>query len=135
VKASDLEQRTQNAVTLYRQAVDLIWRLSRDYHVRPFAFWQPTIYTKKLHPAERPLYELYRNRQSNGEAYRKATELRDPRVIDLTHVLDGLAVPVMLDHVHINEAGNLVVARSIYDGIAPALREIQAANQSPGARN
>jgi hypothetical protein len=135
VKAGDLERRTRNAVTLHGQAIDLIFRLASDYQVRPFAFWQPTIYTKKLHPSERPLYERYRNRQRNGEAYRNATEWRDPRALDLSRVLDGLTEPVMLDHVHINESGNLAVARAIYDRLTPALREIQAGTRPPIARN
>ena len=54
------------------------------------------------------------------DAYRAADQevARQPKILDLSNVFDGVREKVFFDDVHINEEGNRRIARAIYGQLA-----------------
>jgi hypothetical protein len=115
-----------DAASVYARGVDLARRLAAGYGIRTAFFWQPFLYSKQPVADEANPLGLF---GTEPDAWRRAdavarSKLRPP-VVDLSDALDPVGAPVMYDYVHTNERGAKVVARALYERLAPTLRELQ----------
>ena len=107
------EIRARSAVELHKRAIEVIEGLAQSYGFEAVFIWQPNAYTTEgaeiaCDWCDREGFEGF------GAAYRDATEIVGPTVIDLSDSLDGAKAAVFLDDVHTNEVGAEIVARAIY---------------------
>ena len=109
--------------------------VGREYNVRVFTFWQPSVYTKaELVPSEKsaaawdPIFGDFYAKTS------KALEASPVVKMESFYNLDGIFAehPEMIfeDAVHISERGNEIVADRIASQITPAVTQILQAQQA-----
>jgi lysophospholipase L1-like esterase len=124
-------RRGKLAATIHGRGVDLGRRLASSYGFETAFFWQPFLYSKRMHPGEEQLRGwLGTDADAWGAADAAARARLDPAVADVSGALDGVRAPVMYDFVHTNELGAKVMARAIYERLRPTLRRL-AAERSP----
>jgi hypothetical protein len=130
-----------NAATIYTASIDHARRLATAYGFDVAAFWQPCVYTKRtIEPGEegpRDEYAPALDRLYDATTARVVGADGRPAQVatSLTHVLDSSQTPLMIDWCHTNEEGAAVVARAIFDVLAPTLRELAngTASATPGS--
>jgi lysophospholipase L1-like esterase len=119
------QDRGRDAASLYARGVQIASRLAGSYGFRSGFFFQPTIFTKRLLPAEKPV--LGESGAKPGP-WRRAIDVArsrvGPPVTDLGSALNGVKAPLMYDDVHTNELGARVMARALYARLRPALLEL-----------
>ena len=99
-----------NAVSLHRQAVELVGVLALGYGFDAQFFWQPTIFDKPR-GEDLAAHDIRAGRES---AYHLATAQIAAPLIDISDSLAGLEAQVFTDQIHTNEAGAEAVAQAIY---------------------
>lgn len=119
-----------NAATIYTATIDLARRLAATYGFEVAAFWQPCVYTKRsIQPGEEgPASEfapaLDRLYDATTAKVVGTAERPVGVATSLTHALDITEVPVMIDWCHTNEEGAALVARGMFEALAPTLRAL-----------
>lgn len=135
------EQWAAAAAKIYNESIDLGRRISLGYGAPFMAFWQPTLYTKKVQdPGERHDYEDWiqrrgRKRLKLDPAFMAATKLIDSRVVPLTDLFDKVDGPIFVDPVHVAEPGNALIADAMFRAYEPALREALAKKSTSTSRS
>ncbi|MEL6543787.1 MAG: SGNH/GDSL hydrolase family protein, partial [Myxococcota bacterium] len=87
------------------------------------AFWQPTVFTKRLLPGETYGSEVFDERAPL--VYRAIGErVNELGVNPLTDALDNASSPVLLDVCHLNESGAQIVARRVFQELKPLLKSL-----------
>jgi hypothetical protein len=118
-------ERGRLAAAIHARGVDLAQRLAESYGFRTAFFWQPSLYTKRLHPGEE---EVDGWLGTDPGAWRQANRAARARlaapVQDVSAALDGVDNPVMYDFVHTNELGAEVMARVLYERLRPQLLQL-----------
>jgi lysophospholipase L1-like esterase len=111
------------AVDLYLANLELLQALADRYGFATLAVWQPVSYVDKaLTDDERamaeqlgePMAKFYR------QAYAVMRSRAPQNVLDLSAAFSSVPERVYLDHAHLNEHGNEIVAR----GIAASLEDL-----------
>ncbi|KUI23446.1 hypothetical protein AU193_01495 [Mycobacterium sp. GA-1285] len=108
------QERARNAVHLYERAIDVIENLAKSYGFKPVFVWQPTAYTTEGGDAEQFASP---DEWGVGAAFRDATALIAPPVLNFADELDGVKEAVFMDNSHTNERGAELVARAIYPNL------------------
>ena len=105
------QERARNAVQLYDRAVQVIESLAKSYGFKAVFIWQPIAYSTEGGDAERYASP---DTWGIGAAFRDATELVRPPVINFSDAFDGVKEAVFIDNAHTNELGAEIIARDIY---------------------
>jgi len=126
--ADDISAILHNNLRLAHQLGDL-------YKVRIHAFFQPTMFSRRIHPDEvLGRYEHYEQPvrfQYRIRVQRRLDTLLDPSlIVSASKALDKLDVPGGLDWVHLNEAGARALAQFVFANTEATLREVAAAQRT-----
>ncbi len=122
----DDETLAKDTIDVYLANLDLLQALADRYGFSVVAVWQPISYVdKELTPEE---YEMaYDLGEKMAKFYQRTYALmreRAPRnVVDLSGVFANVKERVYLDHAHLNERGNEIVAQGMTQAIEKVLAE------------
>jgi lysophospholipase L1-like esterase len=120
-------RRGKLAASIHGRGVDLGLRLARSYGFETAFFWQPFLYSKRMHAGEEQLRGwLGTDQEAWGGADAAARARLHPAVAGLSGELDRVRSPVMYDFVHTNELGAKVMARALYQRLRPTLQRLAA---------
>jgi lysophospholipase L1-like esterase len=108
---------------------------SRRYGFECLFYWQPVIhYKKELTPYEAAWEKdpwVRETRDLYIGVYQRMAEIHDKvGVHDMGGLFSTSSAPYFLDYVHINESGNLVVARAMLPDILDAFRKLGSRHMS-----
>ncbi len=114
---------------LYNKSV--VEDASRRYGFKCLFYWQPVIYyKKKLTPYEAAWENdpwVRENRDLYIGVYQRMAEIHEKvGVRDMSGLFSTSSAPYFLDYVHINEAGNMVVAKAMLPDIVDALQKLDS---------
>ncbi|MDX6643822.1 MAG: hypothetical protein QOD76_1784 [Solirubrobacteraceae bacterium] len=119
------QDRGRDAASIYARGVQITKRLADSYGFRSGFFFQPSMFTKRLLPAERP---LIRESSAKFGPWRRAIDVTradvGAPVVDLSGALNRAKSPLMYDDVHTNELGARVMAQALYARLRPQLLEL-----------
>lgn len=115
------EETAEAVVDIYRENVEFVRSLARQYGFQVWFFWQPMVTTKADRSEEEKKYTF---------AYKRIPEVNDVSremisaeqlAVDLSDVFDDHPETLYIDWVHLGEEGNRIVAQRIYQHIEPTL--------------
>ncbi len=131
----DADDTARKLMSMYLGNVDFVRRMAGAYDFDSVFFWQPTIvFQENFETTERDAYTRGASRNLHGmlDFYKRTTELLpDDGVIDVSRCLGpSPAEGWFIDHNHLNEAGNAVVARALFERLQPLIEKRRS--EQPG---
>jgi lysophospholipase L1-like esterase len=116
------QDRGRDAASIYARGVQIGRRLADSYGYHAGFFFQPTIFTKRLVPGEKPVVG---ESGAKPGPWRRAIDVArsrvGPPVTDMSGALNGVRAPLMYDDVHTNELGAKLMAQALYAKLRPQL--------------
>jgi lysophospholipase L1-like esterase len=116
-----------DVVKIYRENLNIIDALSKQYGFRYEAYWQPVLFVRTHQTA-------YQRKESERMAYARPLFLDvyrrveqdsalavTPHFHNIGAIFDSIDTPVYLDFCHTSETGNTIIAQRMYQDIAPLL--------------
>jgi lysophospholipase L1-like esterase len=104
------------AATEHLQTIRFVRQLGRVYGFRTLAVWQPVVQNKRRRTAEEQEFVVPNPRNDYwlpAFASARAVYSSDVELLDLADVFGDSAEHYFIDGVHVNEAGNRVIAQAI----------------------
>jgi hypothetical protein len=115
----------RDTLGVFKANVDLAEALGRRYGFRTLSYWQPVVYSKRR-PTEDELrsvagLDLWREffEATYALAARDPDLARNPAFHDIQDVFGDEPRPFYFDCCHTNEQANEVVARRMFEDVAP----------------
>ena len=111
----------QGVAADYLSSVDLLDKLSREYHFKYLVFWQPNIFLEKQRVGDEsklPLIDPTVNDKSLGYLQNAVladlrTDNTNPHFYDISDALSARTQQVYIDEAHLSEPGNGMIASRI----------------------
>lgn len=126
VRERAAEQLAEDIVADYAGSLNLLDRLSREYHFKYVCLWQPSAFSEtRLLPGEET--DPLTRDPSLGMLFRavnnlvKQREHSMPNFHDVSTTLNQRTVPTYIDYCHISEEGNDAMARRLCELLEPLL--------------
>lgn len=102
----------------YESNIKLVENLSKIYGFECYFFWQPLLFSKKYPSDTEKKYKQRKNKSLQflyHHCNKQINLIKSDNFYNLTDVFNGYKGTIFVDHCHVSETGNEIIAEKIFD--------------------